>query len=63
MEQYQIRVQDEKIELDEKIDQLGAFLSTDIFDALPKEEKCDMRQQLGIMHEYSNILGRRISRF
>ena len=53
----------EQKELCEKIEKLGEFISKNpIFDKLPKEEKYDMKLQLGTMELYSSILHNRIDR-
>lgn len=60
---YQQRVLDEGFELKSKMEKLGKFLHTEMFDELPKEEQDDLREQLKIMIKYLNILTKRIVRF
>jgi len=60
MEAYQERVVLEKKELDEKINKLSVFVSSDTL----KEDVANvLKKQLAIMIDYSNILSERISNF
>lgn len=63
MEPYQQRVVEEKIELDDRLERLAAFLLTPTFAGLPTDERISMIRQQGVMREYSRILTERISRF
>lgn len=63
MEQYQLRVIEEKEELDIKIKGLQNFIESDKFDNLPNPEKRDMEKQLTHMRVYTNVLQSRINRF
>jgi len=63
MEAYQQRVIDEKAELDDKKDKLHAFLTTDIFDSLPKRTRELMNVQYYAMCNYALILELRIAEF
>ena len=60
---YQERVVDEKQELDERIEKLRVFFSTDTFQALADRDKYLLVQQSGVMTTLSRILGDRIARF
>lgn len=63
MRDFQKRVVNEKSELDAKRIALNKFFSTELFMALPDEEKKRMRTQLHYMDEYSRVLGERITGF
>lgn len=63
MQPHQQRVVDEKAELDEKRAKLAAFAHTEIFDALPQDEKDRLEHQSFHMGAYSDILGARIAAF
>ena len=61
---HQMRVVQEKQELDTKIEALIKFTTTsDIFANLPETDKQHLTDQLSTMHGYSAILGLRINRF
>jgi hypothetical protein len=60
---YQQRVIDEKKELDERGDKLEQFILSDLFKSLPGAERVRLEKQLGIMGEYSEVLGERIAAF
>lgn len=60
---YQENVVYEKLDLDYERNKLCIFLASDNGKALPHEERTRMRQQLGLMEKYSNVLGERISAF
>lgn len=60
---YQQRVIDEKVELDEKIAKLEAFLITPTFLDLGINDRILLNRQCDAMRAYSDILGRRIERF
>ena len=63
MEQYQIRVMEEKKELDAKIDKLAAFIKTAQFSELTDEHRGLLVQQLRAMRVYTDILGERVELF
>jgi hypothetical protein len=63
MEAYRQRVVDEKRELDDKLEKLGAFLKTTSFDALPTAEQRRLWLQQIFMQLYSTVLGERIAAF
>lgn len=60
---HQVRVIEEKKELEEKITKLDAFIAGEKFDALEEVERIDLRDQRSAMADYSAVLGNRISRF
>ena len=49
-------------ELQLRLEALRAFILTDQFEALPEIERKDLREQLGHMREYNDVLSRRASR-
>lgn len=64
MQPYQLRVIQEKTELDIKIKALAAFTKQESFEAaVPMPEQRRMFRQLVAMQEYSQILGERIAAF
>ena len=63
MQDFQKRVVDEKTELDEKREKLGAFKNTDAFARLPWQEQERLNTQAHIMTMYSAVLGERIAAF
>ena len=63
LEPFQLRVYKEKEDLDEKISKLNEFLSGDGTRNLALEDLRLLSDQFYVMHEYSKILARRISRF
>lgn len=65
MEPHQQRVVDEKIELDEKLNKLTAFvgLNNSIFNSLPSQEQLRLSRQRHIMEQYLEVLGERIAAF
>lgn len=63
MKPHQQRVVDEKSSLDEKIGKLVAFMDSDASQVLSLTEEDDLEEQLEYMQKYSEVLGRRISRF
>lgn len=60
---HQLRVVEEKTELDEKRRKLGEFKSTNLFASLPWQEQERLNTQAHIMTMYSAVLGERISNF
>lgn len=60
---HEVRVIDEKAELDQKIEKLGEFLNSGTFEALPEEQRKLLIMQRNTMHNYSWILGKRIELF
>ncbi len=63
MKQHQIRVVDEKTDLDGKIERLDAFIGTPIYHDLDGHDQFLLRFQLVAMRQYSTTLGERIARF
>jgi len=64
MEAHQLRVVQEKEDLDDKINKLTTFTTqSDIFKTLDSDEKVLLNLQLLVMTQYSDILGRRIQAF
>jgi len=68
MEDFQVRVTEEKTELDGKIIRLTRFVFSDKFQAVKKEEQERMEQermerQLYVMMDYSKCLKERIASF
>jgi hypothetical protein len=63
MKPHQLRVVEEKKELDEKRDKLFDFIGTDTFNSLPGAEQERLKEQRKIMADYSNILEERIGAF
>ena len=64
MKPYQERVVAEKAELDEKLAKLTAFIEqTDTFSTLDTAEQDRLLAQMGVMGNYSRILGDRITAF
>ncbi len=63
MEPFQQRVIDEKTELDARIKKLAVFLNSPMCFTLEPDDLVLIRQQYGLMVEYSNLLLKRMSRF
>ncbi len=64
MQAHQLRVAQEKTELDTKIQSLSSFTKLDLFKTgVAEDEKLRMLRQLAIMQAYSQILGERIAAF
>lgn len=63
MEQYQVRVIEEKEELDKKILNLIKFFETETFVKLSLDEQERMKRQAKAMTDYSIVLGERINNF
>ncbi len=63
MKDYQKRVVLEKEELDEKLEKLMLFITSDKFSALPDGEKFLMGKQSAMMTGYSGALADRIALF
>lgn len=61
--EHQVRVFEEKWDLDERLNRLLAFLLTPTFDSLPPDEQYRMREQSRIMGALSNVLAMRIAAF
>lgn len=63
MQPHQLRVVEEKAELDNKRNKLGVFKNTEMFASLPWQEQELLNTQAHIMTMYSAVLAERISRF
>lgn len=63
MSDYQLRVIQEKAEIDEKREKLGEFKNTDAFLALPWQEQERLNTQAHLMTCLSAVLGARIDAF
>lgn len=63
MQDFQLRVIEERQSLDEKRVKLAVFISGDLFKSLPLDEQDRLRRQLDVMDAYSQILCERISEF
>lgn len=60
---HQERVVQEKKELDERLDKLKAFFSSELYQKLDYDETVRLREQADVMKEYSDILLERIAHF
>lgn len=63
MEDYQLRVIEEKDQLDERLGRLSGFFVSDRFVMLPAAEQRRLRRQGDLMHALSAVLGERINAF
>ena len=63
MQPHQERVVTEKDELDTKIEKLSSFISSDVYSTLTEAEQSRLGRQLGLMQQYSDVLGERIAAF
>jgi hypothetical protein len=63
MEDFQLRVVDEKRELDVKVQKLHMFMMSYRFEKLPQPEKDRLERQHIAMCQYSGVLGERINGF
>lgn len=63
MEPYQERVIVERVELDDKLSRLRAFMTTESFRGLSQESRDRLVRQERVMTEYSAILKERIAAF
>ena len=62
MTAYQQRVLDEKRDLDEKARKLSEFIGlSQTFESIDPEEQELLKEQCEVMHEYSEILAKRIA--
>lgn len=60
---HEQRVVEELAQLEERMDKLQLFLTTDIYGGLKHYDQVLLRNQLAFMQEYANILRQRIMRF
>ena len=63
MKEHEIRVINEKAELDDKFNKLVSFMMTDAYSSLQSVDQGLLMVQVRIMKMYSECLGDRISRF
>lgn len=63
MQDFQLRVVEERTKLCIMLDRLVEFLKTEKFKALPAEDRTLMCKQRDIMEQYSNVLAERIAKF
>lgn len=63
LQPHQQRVVAEKAELDDRLDKLGIFIGSDLFNKLPESEKELLYRQHVAMQGYSEILETRIHGF
>lgn len=63
LQPFQIRVLEEKQELDGRVERLGEFIAGPVFKAVDHAEKARLRTQLRLMCELSTVLGARIAAF
>lgn len=63
MEAYRERVVAESNDLRDKLNKLEAFMNSDAFDALDREDKQLLRRQNCYMEDYFEVLRKRIARF
>ena len=63
MEAYQLRVIEEKKDLDHKIEKLHKWMMLPAFDKLPELERDRLMRQHIAMSQYSGVLGERINGF
>lgn len=63
MQDFQMRVVEEKKELDIKIEGLSKFIKGDFFSSLDRSEQVRMAIQSGLMRNYSDVLQERINNF
>lgn len=63
MKDHEIRVVNEKTEVDDRIAKLVAFMMTETYSSLPPVDQGLLMVQIRSMRMYSECLGDRISRF
>lgn len=63
LQPFQLRVIDEKNQLDEKRSALDKFFESLVFSGLAIEEQGRLKEQARVMKVYSDILGERITNF
>lgn len=62
MSDYRLRLIDEHEQLYKKIAKLKEFIISGKCDELPEIDKYDLKEQLGHMENYFDVLDRRVSR-
>lgn len=63
MDAYQLRVIEEKSELDAKRESLRVFFDSEKYRTLPSDEQTRLMRQFAYMANYSDVLGERIAAF
>lgn len=63
LQPHQQRVVDEKVELDERMRKLDAFMGTPTYFALHLDERMRLGRQMRLMNSLSLVLGDRIAAF
>jgi hypothetical protein len=63
MKEYQKRVVEEKIDLDNKLIKLNNFIESDKFEDVDEDEQDRLTRQGAAMQEYSLVLEERIAAF
>jgi hypothetical protein len=63
MQPHQERVVDERDELVEKLTKLNSFMTGEIYNGLPSDEKVRLARQACAMKDYLDILNERIQAF
>jgi len=63
MQEYQQRVLDEKVELDDKLGRLQKFLDSSTFKTVDPAEQERLKNQAAAMKQYSDILADRLAHF
>lgn len=63
LQPHQVRVVEEKKELDGRLAKLLAFFEMPIFEGLSEAERSRLRNQARFMNGYSAVLGERIAAF
>jgi hypothetical protein len=56
------RLVHEHDELDARIEKLESFITGNVFESLPEDDRADLREQLRHMRAYSTVLARRMRR-
>lgn len=59
IKEWQERLKDETLELAERLNKLHAFMATQAFYELPREEKDLLYEQSRLMNSYVQVLGKR----
>lgn len=55
---WQLRLRDETLELAERLNKLNAFMATQTFYELPREEKDLLYERCRLMNSYVQVLGK-----
>lgn len=62
MSDFRSRLFNEYSELQQRITKLKSFILGDVYDTLPDIDRQDLKEQLGYMERYCEVLSRRASR-